>query len=317
MEKTLSEHIEDMLSYKESIGYLRKSYEYDLRRFCAFMDSRQLGVLDLDEDTVLSWCTRWENESEAGARRRIQVIRELLKCLSAVGIDCYVIPSNFLPKAKRRTPYIFTDAELLDIFRECDAIAPDRCSPYRHLILPVLIRLLFFCGLRPNEGRELKLCDVDLESGVLLVRKNKSRKERYVAMSDDVLQMCRDYRAAIAEVYADDTYFFPSPDGSPYNRRWLSKQFRMVWHKTRKNGCTADAVAYDLRHRYATTVMMKWVDEGIDLYAKLPYLSAYMGHTHFSDTAYYIHLLPENLIRSAAIDWSRFSDLIPEVAKDE
>ena len=42
-----------------------------------------------------------------------------------------------------------------------------------------------------------------------------------------------------------------------------------------------------------------------------------MGHTHFSDTAYYIHLLPENLIRSSAIDWSHFSDLIPEVSEDE
>lgn len=43
----------------------------------------------------------------------------------------------------------------------------------------------------------------------------------------------------------------------------------------------------------------------------------YMGHTNFSDTAYYIHLLPENLIRSSAIDWAHFSDLIPEVDGDE
>jgi len=63
-------------------------------------------------------------------------------------------------------------------------------------------------------------------------------------------------------------------------------------------------------------MMMKWLDEGADLFAKLPYLSAFMGHTHFSNTAYYIHLLPENLIRSSAIDWSHFSDLIPEVSED-
>jgi integrase len=79
----------------------------------------------------------------------------------------------------------------------------------------------------------------------------------------------------------------------------------------------SNAVVYSLRHRYATTVLMKWLNEGANLNAKLPYLSAYMGHTHFSDTAYYIHLLPENLIRSAAIDWNHFSNLIPEVAEDE
>jgi len=37
--KTLSEYIEDMLIYKESIGYSRKSYEYDLNRFCRLSDS--------------------------------------------------------------------------------------------------------------------------------------------------------------------------------------------------------------------------------------------------------------------------------------
>ena len=91
----------------------------------------------------------------------------------------------------------------------------------------------------------------------------------------------------------------------------------MLRKKSNLKAGGAKAVVYDLRHRHATTVLMKWMDEGADLGAKLPYLSSYMGHAHFSDTAYYIHLLPENLIRSAAIDWGRFSDLIPEVAGHE
>ena len=315
--KTLSQYIEDMLLYKESIGYSRKSYEYDLNRFCKFMESKGLNTTNLKEEIVLGWCSRWESETQTSARRRIQSIRELLKYLSAIGVDCYVVPSSFLPRPEVRTPYIFTDRELLSIFKECDSLLPDYRSPRRHLILPVLLRLLFFCGLRPNEGRELRNDDIDFDKGVLLIRKNKSHRERYVAMSDDVLRVCQKYRATAAGAFADNTYFFPAPDGLPYNRRWLSGQFRAIWQNARGKGCEADAVAYDLRHRYATTMMMKWLDEGADLYAKLPYLSSYMGHSHFSDTAYYIHLLPENLIRSAAIDWSHFSDLIPEVADDE
>ncbi|WP_373657593.1 hypothetical protein SPACI_006670 [Sporomusa acidovorans DSM 3132] len=80
--KTLSEYIEDMLLYKESIGYSRRSYEYDLDRFCRFIESKQLNVSELKEDVVLNWCSRRENESKTGARRRIQSIRELLKYLS-------------------------------------------------------------------------------------------------------------------------------------------------------------------------------------------------------------------------------------------
>jgi integrase len=315
--KTLSEYIDDMLLYKESIGYSRKSYEYDLIRFCNFMATNQLEACDLKEEVVLGWCSRWEGESQTAARRRIQPVRELLKYLSAIGVDCFVIPSSFLPRSEIRTPYIFTDRELQSIFNQCDELSPNQNSPTRHLILPVLLRLIFFCGLRPKEGRELQSCDIDFNRGVLLVRKTKSHKERYVAMSNDVLQMCENYRADIANVSVDHTYFFPSLDGTPFNRRWLSGQFRTIWHKARAVGNEASAVTYDLRHRHATTVMMKWLNEGADLNAKLPYLSSYMGYTHFSDTAYYIHLLPENLIRSAAIDWSRFSDLIPEVTADE
>jgi integrase len=317
MMKTIRAYIEDMLLYKESLGYSRQSYEYNLERFCRFTESKHLDVSELREEVVLSWCSRWENESPTGARRRIQSVRELLKYLSAIGIDCYVIPSIFLPRPKMRTPYIFTDKEMLSIFKECDRLPVNQYSPNRHLILPVLLRLIYFCGLRPNEGRELQSCDIDFDKGVLLIRKNKSHKERYVAISDDVLQMCANYRSIAINVYSDQKYFFPSPNGMPYDRHWLARQFRMIWRRVRVNGSEVPAVVYDLRHRYATTMMMKWLDEGADLNAKLPYLSSYMGHTHLSDTAYYIHLLPENLIRSSAIDWSHFSDLIPEVTEDE
>lgn len=61
---------------------------------------------------------------------------------------------------------------------------------------------------------------------------------------------------------------------------------------------------------------MKWLDEKEDLYALLPYLSAYMGHAHLEDTAYYIHLLPEKLMRTAAIDWETFEQLLPEVGNE-
>jgi integrase len=317
MMKTLSEYIGDMLFFKESIGYSRQSYEYDLIRFCRFMESKRLDVSELKEDIVLRWCSRGEGESATGARRRIQSVRELLKYLSAIGIDCYVVPSSFLPRQERRTPYIFTDKELRGIFDECDKLTPECCSPHRHLILPVLLRLIFFCGLRPNEGRELQSRDIDFNKGIALIRKNKSHKERYVTLSDDVLWICENYRSTVASTFADHTYFFPSPNSVPYSRRWLARQFRMIWEKVRPNVSGANAVVYDLRHRYATTMMMKWLNENADINAKLPYLSAYMGHTHFSDTAYYIHLLPENLIRSSSIDWSHFSDLIPEVIEDD
>ena len=39
-----------------------------------------------------------------------------------------------------------------------------------------------------------------------------------------------------------------------------------------------------------------------------------MGHEHFSDTAYYIHLLPEKIIQSPNVNWDAIDSVIPEVS---
>lgn len=54
---------------------------------------------------------------------------------------------------------------------------------------------------------------------------------------------------------------------------------------------------------------MGWLEQKEDVYALLPYLSSYMGHSNFRDTLYYVHLVPEKLKAGGKMDW----DCIPEV----
>ncbi len=51
---------------------------------------------------------------------------------------------------------------------------------------------------------------------------------------------------------------------------------------------------------------------GVDVNAKLPYLRAYLGHSTLSQTAYYLHILPENMTAGSALNLSSFEELIPE-----
>lgn len=66
-----------------------------------------------------------------------------------------------------------------------------------------------------------------------------------------------------------------------------------------------------IRHRFATTVLNKWLDEKRNLSSRLPYLQTYMGHKDLAATAYYIHLLPEQLVKNSGIDWDSMNDLLP------
>ena len=43
------------------------------------------------------------------------------------------------------------------------------------------------------------------------------------------------------------------------------------------------------------------------------FLSAYMGHARFEDTAYYIHMIPDFYQRTGTIDTAAYESLLPEV----
>jgi integrase len=114
----------------------------------------------------------------------------------------------------------------------------------------------------------------------------------------------------------DSPYFFPAKDGNAISDRKLYAAFNKAWSTvSRPNGNTLfhPARIYDLRHRFASACLNRWLDKGENLKVMLPFLRAYMGHSSLSETAYYIHILPENLTKSPGIDWEALDAILPEV----
>jgi integrase len=165
------------------------------------------------------------------------------------------------------------DEELQILFHAIDSVPANHEAPNRELIVPVLFRMMFCCGMRPAEPLHLKREDVDLSSGDILVRESKRKKDRHITMSDDLLNLCRKYDTFIGV----REWFFQKWDGGPFPTYWMRNQFRICWRNSEllKRG---NPRPYDLRHNFATRTLMRWVDEGKDVMALLPYLSAYMGH---------------------------------------
>ncbi len=80
------------------------------------------------------------------------------------------------PKSEGRTyiPHAFTDEELRRFFCECDRIVPLRPElkyNMKKITCPVFFRLLYSSGIRTTEARYLKKEDVDLEHGVLNIKR--------------------------------------------------------------------------------------------------------------------------------------------------
>ena len=312
----LGSQMEDFIQHKIALGYSRSSYDKFLAlfdRFClqAFPEERSLT-----QPLVMQWVRLRPKETANGVKRRMVAIREFGKYLNALGLEAYVLPSAMIGAFQPFVPSLFSDEEFTAFFAAADSLAPHKRSPYRPYIVPVLFRLLYCCGLRPHEVRMIRCADVNGETGSIYIRDTKVHRDRIVVMSPDMQALCRRYDATMRTILKDREYYFPNPQGGPYSANWVQQQFRHCWKKAgleHFRGTTAPRV-YDFRRNYATRTLLQWMDEGRDLYTWLPYLSAYMGHAQFSHTAYYIHLLPERLVQTSAIDWARFDGLIPEVA---
>lgn len=309
------EYTSDYLEYRKSIGLDDRNPKYFITIFSQYLKDKHPQETHLTKEMTMPWCVRKDSEKSYSYRRRMSELRQFTFFLFGLGVGDFILDTSFLPKTETYVPYIFKDEELIKLFNYFINKSKEDPKSIGKKELSIIYRLIFFLGLRPNEGREIKLDDINLEENYILIRKNKTHKERIVAMSDDIVQMLKKYLEYRLSIYPHSEYLFPNKNGNCHDRKWLSDNFREAWKCTKSAENSARVRVYDLRHRFATTLMMKMADEGKDLYNLIPYMSAYMGHAHFDETMYYIHLLPDKLTDSKSIDWEKMNNAIPEVKK--
>lgn len=310
--------LKNFIIEKRSTGFPYIDNERILHRFDEFCLATHPESTVLSKELVLAWAERKPAESPDGFRRRLHPVREFGRYLVRQGENAYIIPVSLAPKGTPHTPHIFTAEELRQFFTKADEIPADRRHPMLHHTLSVIFRVLYCCGLRPGEVRRLKTNEVDIKRGVLRISESKGHKDRDVVLSADVTELCRKYNSLAETHLPDREYFFSHTPMNPYSKDWLKYRFRKIWLQTGmscRNGNFPST--YSFRHTFATNKLICWVSEGRDLSVCLPYLSAYLGHAQLSDTAYYIHLCPELLPKTALEKYNEHQCLIPEVTEYE
>jgi integrase len=299
-----------MLEYRVALGLSESTLKRELGLFDRYCTANYPDCDILTKELVFDWLNSKPENKQNVSIGNASAIRQLAEYLLAIDQNAYILPHGFYPVKSNFTAYIFTDAELTALFESIDAL-PHKTNSSECTIAPVLFRLIYTCGLRPNEGRELLRENVNLNNGEVYVTNTKKKKDRLVVMSDDMLALCKQY---VTQKLPESEYFFPRSDGNCYTSAQQDKLFQKCWAKSHPGINDLPAVrTYDLRHRFASARLNRWLDEGANLNNKLAYLRAYMGHKELSETAYYIHILPENLIESAGVDWSALNAILPEV----
>lgn len=315
-QSNLKQYIEGLLCQKHALGFPYRSSEDYLRQFDLMCLQTFPTETTLTKEMGECWGTIRSCEKRCSFQNRMAPIRELAKYMLRLGIAAYVINPIAVPKSSHRPiPHIFTDTELKKFFEASDRLKYNDRAKYRHLIVPVIFRLMYCCGLRPAEARLILRKNIDFREASIKIQESKGHKDRLVIMSDDVSRICEKYLLLIQDAFPGNDYLFPNwKIHEHFNHGWIDKMFWLCWNSAGLTDWSGERpCSYDFRHTFATKKLYEWMMQGKDLEAYLPYLSAYMGHAHFSHTAYYIHLVPEFFPHMSQMDLQRYETLLPEV----
>ena len=221
-------------------------------------------------------------------------IRKFSRYLAALEIPAYE-PELFRTKSNY-VAYTFSDEEFAAIVEAADNFAAMRSAENEtSYVFPMLLRILYGCGLRLGEALSLRFSDIEFDAGVIVIRKAKNKKQRIVPVSGSLASVLRLYCIRVFEENPYASLLFESHRKK--GCRYLNNTFRMWFmHILEAAGIPnvrsvpSERVIspHTLRHYFTFKSFLKSEAEGRTLDESGPRLAAYLGHESLYGTEKYI-----------------------------
>lgn len=309
---SLGRDIDDFLVFKRALGHSYRRGEATLRSFQRFAcrHTGQRGQIDLP-CLIRKWLDRVPGRKPVTRACDLGAVRQLCHFRRRRDPDGYIPSIRLAPQTESRyTPYVFSQSEIRSLLLMASGLEGRNFWPG---LLRLIILAAYCAGLRFGEAVRLQRADVDLQQCLFHVRGSKGRT-RLVPFGADLAQEFCNYwpqrEAMLARKGTRSTAVFIGRYGRPVTLsgasdavRRLLRQLDIKPPRGRKG-----PRPYDLRHAFAVHRLTAWYREGVDIHARLPWLSAYMGHVNVLGTEVYLHATPE-LLQLASERFAQRADL--------
>ncbi len=294
---SLAPYIRGLIDEKHSLGFSYELEAYILKKFDDYWILKGYTETSISRKSLEEWMVQKETEGRHYRDQRVSFVRQLSLYMCSLGINSY-IPKGFV-RSVRAVQHIYNDDEVHEIFKAIDSYAPKNTDPSLRRIAVqyrVLFRLILCCGLRVSEVCRLRVQDIDLTKGTLLIIHSKGDRNRLVYVSDDLSVLCREYFRYLKNMLGFEPYwFFPGkkPDGH-IKKTSVEARFNEFLKRTSfAAGCDRKPTIHALRHAFVIRRVNKWIEQGADMDIMMPYLSKYLGHSSTADTSYYYHYVTD------------------------
>ncbi|MCG2722551.1 MAG: site-specific integrase [Thermodesulfovibrionales bacterium] len=158
---------------------------------------------------------------------------------------------------------------------ECQNLL-NECQGYLRAIVTIALNT----GMRKGEILSLIWDQVDLKHGFILLDRTKNGERREIPINQTV----KDVLNAIMRRIDIPHVFFDPATGKPY------QDFKRSFHSALKKAGISDFHFHDLRHTFASHLVMSGVD--------ITTISRLLGHKSLTMTLRYSHLAPSHMVKA-------------------
>lgn len=286
----LDAFVEDCRSRDYSAGTLH-GYRKDIQIFihwawrqgCLHPQQVTREILDTYQHFLLNYVTRWGSPLKPLTRKTYLLrLQALLRWLNRQGILEYNLGDALsLPKKRQTLPKVLSIAEMERLLASIDVQVPygvrDRA----------ILETLYSTGIRAIEAANLTPDNLDFDSGWVMIRQGKWKKDRRIPIGDVALdwlaQYLRDERPK-AKRAAEYSQVFLTVQSQPFTAKGISA---LVSRYLRQTGLRAQGGSHLIRHSMATHMLQNGAD--------CRYIQQMLGHSDLSSTQIYVQVLDREL----------------------
>ena len=291
-----AKHLADYIALRRKLGLRFDRQEEMLRAFDRFAHAHDHQG-PLVEQLARSFALAVADVTTSVPSRRYLVVRQFAEYLATFDPSTPRLdPKAIFRLRSQPPPYIFTEEDLVRLLERATEFR--RRHPVSNLAFHAMLGLGVSCGLRLREVLALDRSDVDFETGILAIRRTKLDKDRWVPVHATTLDVLHRYAAVREQIpgAAAEAAFFLSSRGrrfEPYTVEYLLR--KLVRRLDLRSLRGKPPTFYSLRHTFAVRRLIAWYRAGVNVQACLPALATYMGHVHYTSTAYYLTATAELL----------------------
>ncbi|HEV7175622.1 MAG TPA: tyrosine-type recombinase/integrase [Solirubrobacteraceae bacterium] len=294
----LSEHVEEYLRARRALGVKLERAGRLLPQLVCYLEAA--GVSTITRELAIAWAKLPTGAHPQHWASRLSIARGFAAYLQTIDPNTEIPPAGvFAVRYQRQTPYLWSQQDITRLLASARLLRPSlKAASYE-----ALFGLLAVTGMRLGEALALEPGDVDLEGGLITIRRETAKLERarLVPLHPTTVQALERYartRALLCPTPRSETFFLSSV-GTHLDRSAVAKTLRRLTTALGLRTDTVHPTAHQLRHSFAVSTLIDWQRRGVQIDERIAVLSTYLGHVSPAESYWYLTATPE-LMDSAA-----------------